>query len=296
MSKYINPFSDWGFKTIFGQTANKDLLIDFLNNLLTGEQEIEDITFLDKELLGEIRSDRSVIYDIYCTTKNGEHIIVEMQNRAQEYFRERALFYLSRAIVRQGKKGEEWQFKLKAVYGVFFMNFLPEGMAHKLRTDIVLADRETHEPFLDKLRFIFIELPAFQKKAEECETDFERWIYILKNMETSPKELLFARNPIFRKLAAITDISALPEEERDKYENSIDIFRDNLAVMAAARNEGEREGIAKGMAKGKAEGKAEKQREIVLRMQEMGLPIETICQATGLSEEEIKGGSRLDRE
>ena len=155
---------------------------------------------------------------------------------------------------------------------------------------------------------IFIELPAFQKKAEECETDFERWIYILKNMETSPKELLFARNPIFRKLAAITDLSALPEEERDKYENSIDILRDNLAVMAAARNEGEREGIAKGMAKGvakgmakgkaegKAEGKEEKQWEIVLRMQKMGLPIETICQATGLSEEEIKGGSRLDRE
>ena len=97
---------------------------------------------------------------------------------------------------------------------------------------------------------IFIELPAFQKKAEECETDFERWIYILKNMETSPKELLFARNPIFRKLAAITDLSALPEEERDKYENSIDIFRDNLAVMAAARNEGEREGNGEGNGEG----------------------------------------------
>lgn len=107
-------------------------------------------------------------------------------------------------------------------------------------------------------------------------------------METSPKELLFARNPIFRKLAAITDLSALPEEERDKYENSIDIFRDNLAVMAAARNEGEREG----MAKGKAEGKAEKQWEIALRMQEMGLPIETICQATGLSEEEVEKGKK----
>ena len=139
---------------------------------------------------------------------------------------------------------------------------------------------------------IFIELPAFQKKAEECETDFERWSYILKNMETSPKELLFARNPICRKLAAITDLSALPEEERDKYENSIDILRDNLAVMAAARNEGEREGIAKGMAKGKAEGKAEKQWEIVLRMQKMGLPIETICRATGLSEEEMEKGKK----
>ena len=135
---------------------------------------------------------------------------------------------------------------------------------------------------------IFIELPAFQKKAEECETDFERWIYILKNMETSPKELLFARNPIFRKLAAITDLSALPEEERDKYENSIDIFRDNLAVMAAAKNEGEREGMVKGMAK----GEQKKQWEIALKMQKMGLPIETICRATGLSEEEVEKGKK----
>ena len=147
MGKFINPFTDVGFKKIFGQEVSKDLLIDFLNDLLVGERSIKDITFLDKELLPEYMGDRGVIYDIYCTTEAGEHIIVEMQNRQQTNFKERALFYLSHTITRQGEKGARWEFDLKAVYGVFFMNFRLEDTPHKLRTDIVLSDRDTHEVF-----------------------------------------------------------------------------------------------------------------------------------------------------
>ena len=99
--------------------------------------------------------DRGVIYDVYCTNESGEQFIVEMQNRPQVNFRERALYYLSRAVARQGERGADWQFRLKAVYGVFFMNFCLDSGSHKLRTDIVLSDRETHEAFSDKLRFIF---------------------------------------------------------------------------------------------------------------------------------------------
>lgn len=78
MGRFINPFTDVGFKLIFGQPVHKDLLIDFLNGLLAGEKQITDIQFLDKELLPEFRHDRGVIYDIYCTTESGEQFIVEM--------------------------------------------------------------------------------------------------------------------------------------------------------------------------------------------------------------------------
>ena len=105
MTKFINPFTDVGFKRIFGQEINKDLLIDFLNSLLVGERHIHDIQFLDKEILGESVADRNCIYDIYCTDENGEQFIVEMQNRRQAYFRERAVYYLARAISRQGERG-----------------------------------------------------------------------------------------------------------------------------------------------------------------------------------------------
>ena len=177
MARFINPFTDVGFKRIFGQAIHKELLIDFLNDLLVGEKRITDITFLDKELLPDFSGDRGVIYDIYCTNEDGEQFIVEMQNREQTFFRERALYYLSRAIARQGERGAEWKFNLKAVYGIFFMNFHLSHSPGKFRTDIVLSDRDTNEVFSDKLRFIFLQLPCFTKEEDECQTDFERWMY-----------------------------------------------------------------------------------------------------------------------
>lgn len=279
MAKFINPFTDVGFKIIFGQEVTKDLLIDFLNDLLVGERHIRDITFLDKELQPEFRGDRGVIYDIYCTTDNGDHIIVEMQNRPQVNFRERALFYLSHAITRQGERGATWQFDLKAVYGVFFLNFRLSDFPGKLRTDIILSDRDTLEIFSDKLRFIFIELPAFTKEEEECETDFERWIYILKNMETLNRLPFKARKAVFEKLEKIVDIASLTKEEREKYDESIKVYRDQLVTITYAREEGIEEGIEK--------GRAEEKFEIARKMRELKLPVGIIMKATGLSAEEI---------
>lgn len=91
-----------------------------------------------------------------CTTDTGEKIIVEMQNSSQSFFKERALYYLSKAVVGQGQRGDAWKFDIKAVYGVFLMNFLIDSNI-KLRTDVVLADRETKEVFSDKFR-LFVPL------------------------------------------------------------------------------------------------------------------------------------------
>ena len=165
--QFINPFTDMGFKKIFGQEITKDLLIDFLNDLLIGEREITDIQFLDKEQLGVTEEDRSLIYDVYCETVTGEKIIVEMQNKSQPFFKDRALYYLSNAIARQGEKGTTWKYEVKAVYGVFFMNFHLEQGVEAMRRDIILANKETHKLFSDKMRFIFLELPSFKKEEEE---------------------------------------------------------------------------------------------------------------------------------
>ena len=276
MAKFINPFTDMGFKRIFGQEINKDLLIDFLNALLKGERRVKDIRFLDKELLPEYENDRSLIYDIYCTDENGEQFIVEMQNREHVNFRERTLYYLSQAIARQGEKGTGWQFDLKAVYGVFFLNFRLGDLPQKLRTDIVLCDRDTHELFTDKMRYIFLELPLFDKEESECETDFERWIYVLKNMETLQRLPFKARNAVFQKLEQIVDIAALSKEDRMKYDESIKVYRDKLAIMAFERQ------------KGQAEGRAEGKLEVARNLKQMGLATEAIAQATGLTAETIE--------
>ena len=272
MAKFINPFTDVGFKRIFGQEINKDLLIDFLNALLDGERRVKDIKFLNKELLPIFENDRSLIYDIYCTDENDEQFIVEMQNKEHVNFRERAVYYLSQAISRQGEKGVNWKFDLKAVYGVFFLNFRMTDLPHKLRTDIVLADRDTHEQFSDKMRYIFIELPMFAKEEDECETDFERWIYVLKNMETLQRLPFKARKAVFEKLEQIVDIAGMSKEDRMKYDESIKVYRDQLAVMEYERLQGEAKGIA----------------NVARNLKQMGLPVDTIAQATGLTPEAIK--------
>ena len=196
MSKFINPFTDYGFKLIFGREVSKDLLIEFLNDLLEGERVITDLQFLNNEQLPLYPEGRGIIYDVYCTTDTGEKIIVEMQNRMQSNFKERSIYYLSRAIINQGRVGNEWKFEIKAVYGVFLMNFIIDKNI-KLRTDVILSDRETGELFSDKFREIFIALPLFNKNEEECETNFERWIYILNNMETLKRMPFKARKAVF---------------------------------------------------------------------------------------------------
>ena len=276
MARFINPFTDVGFKRIFGQEINKDLLIDFLNALLEGERRVKDIRFLDKELIPIYEKDRSLIYDIYCTDENGEQFIVEMQNREHVNFRERTIYYLSQAIARQGERGVDWKFSLKAVYGVFFLNFQLTQLPHKLRTDIILSDRDTHEQFSDKMRYIFLELPSFIKEENECETDFERWIYVLKNMETLQRLPFKARNAVFQRLEQIVDIAAMSKEDRMKYDESIKVYRDRLAVMEFER------------LKGVEEGRAETNLNVIRNLKQMGLAPEFIAQATGLSVEEVE--------
>lgn len=280
MPRFINPFTDVGFKRIFGQPIHKELLIDFLNDLLVGEKRILDITFLDKEILPEYDNDHGLIYDVYCTNEDGEQFIVEMQNREQVYFRDRALFYLSQAISRQGERGAKWLFNLKAVYGVFFMNFRLKDFPPQLRSDVELAYRDSHLPFSDKLRFIFLQLPCFKKEEHECENDFERWIYVLKNMETLQRLPFKARKSVFEKLEQIVDIAALSKEDRMKYDESIKVYRDNEAVLEFA------------LEKGRAEGDRIRNLQNALSMKENGIPAELIARITGLSMDEIQALGR----
>lgn len=302
MERFINPFSDFGFKVIFGQEVSKNLLINFLNSLLEGEKEIIDLTFMNPALLPEIVGARGTIYDVYCITTDDEPIIVEMQYKEQEYFKERSLYYLSRAIANQGEKGGDWKFKVNAVYGVFFMNFCFHETS-KFRTDVILADRETGELFCDKLRQVFLELPRFTKNESECTTNFDRWIYTLKNMERLKDIPFQPYMAVFKQLSEITDIAAMSKEDRMRYDESIKIYRDNLATLDFAKKkameegmregmkegmkEGIKEGIKEGMKEGRKEGEQRKQLEIALNLKASGISTSIIVQTTGLTPEQV---------
>ena len=280
MAKYINPFTDVGFKRIFGQELSKPLLLDFLNSLFEGEKRIVNLTFLDKEQPALFEEDRSLIYDIYCETDEGEKIIVEMQNKSQPFFKNRSIYYVSESIARQGERGSSWNYEIDSVYLVAFLNFSPLDFKKQFRTDVVLAEKDTKEQFSDKLRMIYLQLPLFKKEADECENQVERWIYLLKNMETLNRLPWAAQSAVFKKLESIADVSAMTRAERLQYDEALKKYRDTISVFEGVRLEGRMEG--------NAEGRLEEKIAIARKLKSMGMSISDVSKATGLSEEGIK--------
>ena len=280
MAKYINPFTDVGFKRIFGQELSKPLLLDFLNSLFEGEKRIVNLTFLDKEQPALFEEDRSLIYDIYCETDEGEKIIVEMQNKSQPYFKNRSIYYVSESIARQGERGSSWNYEIDSVYLVAFLNFSPLDFKKQFRTDVVLAEKDTKEQFSDKLRMIYLQLPLFKKEAEECENQVERWIYLLKNMETLNRFPWAAQSAVFQKLESIADVGGMTRAERLQYDEALKKYRDTISVFEGVRLEGRMEG--------NAEGRLEEKIAIARNLKSMGMSISDVSKATGLSEEGIK--------
>jgi predicted transposase/invertase (TIGR01784 family) len=148
MSRYINPYTDFGFKRLFGEEANKDLLIDFLNTFLPERHRVKTLEFRNTEQLGVIALDRRAIFDIYCEAENGERFIVEMQKARQNWFKDRALFYAAFPIRDQAPKGtfdldrKVWDFELKAVYLIAILDFEydKDEERRKLQRNVKLKD------------------------------------------------------------------------------------------------------------------------------------------------------------
>ena len=137
-----------------------------------------------------------------------------------------------------------------------------------------------------------MQLPLFNKDADECENEFERWIFVLKNMETLTRLPWAAQNVVFKKLEDIADVAALSRQERMKYDEGLRKYRDTISVLQGAREDGYAEAYAEGYAKGYAEGYAEGRKQealtIAKKLKAMGMTVEEITEATGLLEEDLK--------
>ena len=171
------------------------------------------------------------------------------------------------------------------VYVVCIMNFMPkEHEVTKFRTDVALREKSSDSIFSDKLRFIYLSLPFFDKSEEECETGFEKWIYVLKYMEVLERLPFTAQKKIFNHLAKLADVRCLSSEEQEKYDESIKAVDDYYSGLYGSYVEGEEKGIAKG----RAEGELSKGLTVARNLLAMGMSWSQIMQITGLTEEELK--------
>ena len=169
------------------------------------------------------------------------------------------------------------------------MNFIPkEHKVTKFRTDVALREKSSDSMFSDKLRFIYLSLPFFDKSEEECETGFEKWIYVLKYMEVLERLPFTAQKKIFDHLAKLADVRCLSSEEQEKYDESIKAADDYYSGLYGSYIEGEEKGIAKGRAEGRVEGELSKGLAVASNLLAMGMSWSQIMQITGLTEEELK--------
>ena len=289
MARFIDPRVDWAFKRIFGSEDTKECLITFLNGLFEDELVIKDVTFAKTEKLGLRPDDRGVVFDVYCITNEGKHVIVEMQKKEQEYFADRALYYTARAIVQQGIRGI-WDYHLAPVYTVCFMDFVSQSpILKEFRTDLVLTDLQTRQRVSDRMRIVYLQLPLFDKHTEaECMDIFDCWIYIMKNMNMFEQMPFSEKYPVFRKLAEIGDLRKLSREELELYDEDIKNMRDIYATRKFDEKRGMEKGMAKGRAEGRAEGELSKSLEVARKLLAMGMSWTQIIQATGLTEDQLK--------
>ena len=245
--RFINPFTDFGFKKIFGEEYNKDLLIDFLNSILNLASPIIDVTYGSQEKLPPTIEDRKSIVDIYCESQDGSKFIVEMQKTKQLYFKDRSLLYASFPIVQQAKKGK-WNYKLSPVYVIAVLDFEyeDESDSDKYIHDVRLFDVVSNKVFYDKLRLLYIEMPRFRKKLEELKTNEDRWLYFLKNLPDLDERPTELSGKIFEKAFEQAEIANYTKDEYNAYIASLDYYWCNYADMDTARQEGIKEGIKEG--------------------------------------------------
>ncbi len=324
--KYIDLMVDWSFKKIFGTEVNKDILIEFLK-VIFPQYAISDITYVPTEQLGIMEDDRKAIFDVLCRTVDGKTFLVEMQRGYQKHFFERALFYTSFPIMKQGKKAlaEEargnrpWDFSLDGVFFLGILNFKYEDdemTEHRYR----LMEATSKKLMTDKLEFVFVEVEKFDKGEDELETDLDKWLYLLKNMSNLLERPERLRDRIFTKLFDVAELAQLDDKDRTNYIKSMNTERDTYNQIEYAREsgreeghkvgkeeglkegreeghkegkeEGRKEGKEEGIKEGREEGAKQNSFDIAKRMLEKGIDIETISELTGLTEKEI---SKLNR-
>lgn len=281
--RYINPFTDYGFKRLFGEEFSKDLLLDFLNELLKNEQGvIKELTYKRTDKLGLTEESRKAIFDLYCENEKGEKFIVEMQKTKQKFFKDRTVYYSTFPIQEQAQQGSGWDFELQAVYTVALLDFVFDEDKHeknKYRYDIKLSDIESQKVFYDKLTFIYLEMPKFNKTIDQLETRFDKWLYVIKNLNKLDRIPEKLRERIFEKVFELAEIAKFSPEEVQAYEDSLKVYRDIKNSIDTAREEGEKEGIIK--------GKIEAKIELLHMLLADNEPLEKIIRLTGFSHEEI---------
>ena len=300
LAPFVNLRSDVGFKAVFADRNNKDILIGVLNQILPPEARIEDIKeYSDREQRRDVPYGKKTVLDLVCVDRDDRTFVVEMQASEEDFFFERCVYYASGLYHLELSDGVRYK-GLRPVYVVSFLNY-------RLRhDDESLWDTDhfiSHWRFTEKrtgmvadqtISVIFVEMTLFTKTLEECVTEFDRLFYIFKNSEGFQRipEWIEEAGGISRRLAEACEVAAFDKEKKLKYEIDKMNEWDILAQREFAERKGFEEGLQKGLQKGLREGREEgleQGREetrlsIARKLFEAGTPVDVIVNCTGVDD------------
>lgn len=290
--KYADLMNDDVFKLVFGQESSKDVMIEFLNRVIT-DRVIVDLDFMDKEMKSLDRDRKDSIYDMFCKTDDGSRIVVEVQRRKQDTYIERSIYYSTFQIRNQVDSGSG-DYAFCPVYVINILDFnIDENRGNpNVKTVYRLFEEKSHTLLTDKLTLIYLELGKFNKMLEDLDGDvLEGFYFCLKNMHRLDERPEALNHGVFKRMFDISELIKMDDVTRSKVLMKMTTERDLRNQMAYARKEAIAEGLAegreRGLAEGRAEGRAEGIADAAKKMMEAGMSVEQIAKILQLQADDV---------
>ena len=288
----MNLRSDVGFKAVFADRNNKDILIGVLNQILPPEARIEDIKeYSDREQRRDVPYGKKTVLDLVCVDRDDRTFVVEMQASEEDFFFERCVYYASGLYHLELSDGVRYK-GLRPVYVVSFLNYRLRHDDESLwDTDHLISywqftEKRTGMVADQTISVIFVEMTLFTKTLEECVTEFDRLFYIFKNSEGFQRipEWIEEAGGISRRLAEACEVAAFDKEKKLKYEIDKMNEWDIQAQKEYAVRKGLEEGLQEGLQKGLQKGREETRLSIARKLFEAGTPVDVIVNCTGVDD------------
>ena len=280
VQRYIDILTNGGFKALFGDLENKDVVMSIINVLLPEHRRVVDIEYLPTEDQGPlIDRSKEFRYDFMCKDESGTVFIVEMQKYIDSNWFKRCVSYASRAYNRQNLKGENYD--IPPVYLIGLMNvdvWHPDKEFWKSRyiSEYTFREKDCHDLLDETIVIIFAEMANFHKRAEECESDIDKMLYLLKNIGRMMNQPEWLQHEVYTRIFQACEIAQFNENKRIIYEQEMYDEDRRMSELITAKKMGYQEGI-----------EAEKL-ESAKNFKELGVAIDIIVKATGLSIETIE--------
>ena len=289
--RYIIPTSDWGFKRLFGSEINKGLLISLLNKIID-DKVIEDLEYLDRDVMVPVGSVRRMSFDVYCKCTDGSRVIMEMQNYAKNTFVDRALVYTSASILENYSYSKSKDYRVQKTYLIAITGekIFPNVKHAPVRLALCDMDVPKTTVLNDKILHIFIELPKFANKLEDLSKDssfLSKFAVAMKTMASFNERPSVMDDEMLVRMFDAADLHSYKKDDRHNYKKSVMNEFEYEETLKEYRQEGIEEGRAEGRAEGIEEGKKSTCLEIAAKMLKQGISPETISACTGLNQDDI---------